>query len=351
MTRTPLTVLGATGMVGQRALKLLAEHPWFEVGHLAASERSAGRAYRDACRWHLEGDAFAGQGDRTVLACDADALTEANGGPGVALSALPGSVARELEIALCERGWTVVSNASSHRMDPRVPLIIPEINADHLALTDRQPWSGRLITNPNCTSMPLALTLAPLHAAVGVKAVCASSYQAVSGAGYPGESAWDLLGNVRPHPGDEEPKMATEPRKILGALGADGIELADFVMSTRCVRVPVVDGHLVAAQIRLAEPLTPEEVVGILSAWDGGGLDLPSAPRPVLRLTELRDRPQPRLDAEAGGGMAVTIGRIEACPVMGIKLFCMAHNTIRGAAGAALLNAELVVQAGMVPSA
>jgi len=346
-SRVPVAILGATGMVGQRAVQLLQDHPWFRVGLLAASSRSAGKTYRQACRWHLPGEPHGGVGDLPVVACDAEVLTQQAERPGLALSALPGSVARQVEIPLAERGWSVVSNASAHRMDPRVPLIIPEVNAEHVALVQQQPWSGALVTNPNCTSMPLVLALAPLHRAVGIEAFCVASYQAVSGAGYPGESAWDLIGNVRPHPGDEEEKLAQEPAKILGDLVQGQVRPAGFAASARCVRVPVADGHLVAAQIRTSEPLSAQRATEILSAWDGGALDLPSSPRPVLRLTDLRDRPQPRMDAQAGRGMAVTIGRIEPCPVMGLKLFCLAHNTVRGAAGAALLNAELLHQRGL----
>jgi aspartate-semialdehyde dehydrogenase len=346
--RVPIVILGATGMVGQRAVQLLRDHPWFELRGLAASARSVGRPYRESCRWHLGGEPWGGVGDMVVQPCDPQALTALCGRPGIALSGLTSEAARELEPRFAAAGWAVVSNASAHRMDPRVPLIIPEINADHLSLLPYQPWTGSLVTNPNCTSMPLTLALAPLHAAFGVEAVCAASYQAVSGAGYPGESAWDMIGNVRPHPGDEESKLAIEPAKILGAVGPGGVVPASFEISARCVRVPVADGHLVAAQIRTRVPVTPTQAIEAIEAWDGGGLDLPSAPRPVLRLNALRDRPQPRLDADAGSGMAVTIGRVEACPVMGLKLFCLTHNTVRGAAGAAVLNAELLLARGYV---
>ncbi|TVQ91127.1 MAG: aspartate-semialdehyde dehydrogenase [Deltaproteobacteria bacterium] len=332
-------------MVGQRAIQLLAEHPWFRVGALAASSRSAGRPYREACRWNLDGEPYAGVGDLPVLPCEASALVRGAGARALALSALPSDVARTVEVALAEAGWVVVSNASAFRADPRVPLVIPEVNADHLRLIDRQPWPGALVTNPNCTSTPLTLALAPIHREVGLEAVCAASYQAVSGAGYPGESAWDLLANVRPHPGDEEQKMAAEPKRMLGTLGQNGIVQASFSMSARCVRVPVVDGHLVAAQVRTRSTITPERAASLIRSFDPG-LDLPSAPRPTLLVDDRRDRPQPRLDASAGRGMAVTVGRIEPCEVMGLKLFCLAHNTLRGAAGAALLNAELLRSEG-----
>lgn len=335
-----VAVLGATGMVGQRMVQLLADHPWFEVGALAASARSAGRPYREACAWHLGGRSHHGFGDHPVLATDPEALADAMGGPGIALSALDTGAAVELEHRFAEAGWTVVSNASAHRMDADVPLLIPEVNADHLALVERQKWKGALITNPNCTSMPLVLTLKPLLDRFGVEAVTMASYQAVSGAGFPGESSWDMIGNVHPHSGNEEDKVAEEPARMLGRLGVDGVTPASFGLSARCVRVPVVDGHLVAIHARLGKRVSPQEAIETWLSWDPG-LDLPSAPRPVLEYATERDRPSPRFDADRGAGMAVTFGRVEPCPVLGLKWFALAHNTVRGAAGGALLNAEL----------
>ncbi len=345
---TPVAILGATGMVGQRLVQLLATHPTLRVGALAASPRSAGKRYADAADWHLPvlpsggaaAEAYAGLGDALVHPSDPDALAEVLGGPGLALSALDSDAAKALEKPFARAGWTVISNASAHRMDADVPLVVPEINADHLALTARQDTAGAIVTNPNCTSMPVVIALKPLLDAVGIEAVTVSSYQAVSGAGYPGESAWDMIGNVRPHPGNEEAKLAEEPRKILGRLGADGVSPADFAMSARCVRVPVADGHLVAVHVRTRDPISPDDAVAVMSAWRPG-LGLPSAPEPVLRHVVPRDRPSPRFDRDAGGGMAVSFGRVERCAVMGLKFFALAHNTVRGAAGAALLNAEL----------
>lgn len=342
----PVVILGATGMVGQRALTLLRDHPWFRVAALAASERSAGRRYADACRWHLPGPPHAGMGDVIVSSCDPEALLEVAGGPGIAISALESSAARELEQPFARAGWHIVSNASTHRMHPQVPLVLPEVNPDHLALLQQQPWSGSIVANGNCTAMPVTMALAPLMEAVGVEAVCVSSYQAVSGAGYPGESAWDMIGNVRPHPGDEEAKLEEEPRRILGTLRDGRIDPADFDLSARCVRVPVADGHLVALQVRTRDPISPEDAVALLEGWHGRAGALPSAPQPVLIHRTERDRPSPRFDAEAGAGMAVSFGRVEHCSVMGLKLYALAHNTVRGAAGAALLNAELLVSSG-----
>jgi aspartate-semialdehyde dehydrogenase len=343
----PVVILGATGMVGQRALGLLKDHPWFRVAGLAASDRSAGRTYREACQWLFPGEPWAGMGDQRVLPCDPAAVAAQVGRSGIALSALTSAAARDTEPAFARAGWMVVSNASAYREAPDVPLIIPEVNADHLALIDRQPGPGALVTNPNCTTMPLVLALAPLHRTVGLEAVTVASYQAVSGAGYPGESAWDMVGNVRPHPGDEEEKVASEPKKILGRLDDGGVVPADFALSARCVRVPVADGHLVAVQVRTRDPISPQDAVELLRTWDSG-LETPSAPHPPLRVVEPRDRPSARWDADAGAGMAVTVGRVEHCEVMGLKLFALAHNTIRGAAGAAVLNAELLVAAGRV---
>ncbi|MBX2803535.1 MAG: aspartate-semialdehyde dehydrogenase [Myxococcales bacterium] len=339
--RIGVAVLGATGMVGQRMVQLLHDHPWFEVAALAASERSAGKRYSEACDWRLPGEPWMGLGDRVVLPCDPAVVGAEVGAPTLALSALDTAPAVEIELAFAEAGWQVVSNASAYRMDPRVPLVIPEVNGEHLALVAEQPWEGGLVTNPNCTAMPVAMVLAPLHRAATVKAVTVASYQAVSGAGYPGESAFDLADNVRPHPGNEEDKLTREPQRILGSVAAGRIEPADFAVSARCVRVPVSDGHLVALHVQTEQPVSPADAVALLTSFDAG-LSLPSAPRPLFVHRAGRDRPQPRLDRDAGAGMAVTFGRVERCDVMGLKLFALAHNTLRGAAGAALLNAELL---------
>jgi aspartate-semialdehyde dehydrogenase len=341
----PVVVLGATGMVGQRMLSLLRGHPELELRAIAASERSAGKLYREACAWRLPGEPWAGFGDMEVLPCDAQTLLSAVGKGAIALSALDSGPAKEMERPFAQAGFHVVSNASTHRMDEDVPLLVPEINADHLALLDGQGMEGSLVTNPNCTSMPVVLALAPIHRAVGVEAVCVSSWQAISGAGYPGEPAWDLADNVKPHPGNEEDKLAQEPARILGTLQGGRVRPAPFAISARCVRVPVTDGHLVSLQIRTRDPLSPEDAIELMSHWDPG-LDLPMSPRPLLVHRPMRDRPQPRLDRDTGQGLAVTFGRVERCPVMGLKLFALSHNTVRGAAGAALQNAELLVRSG-----
>ncbi len=335
-------MLGATGMVGQRIVERIEQHPWLEVRGVAASERSANRGYSEATSWRLPGKPFGGCGDMEVLPCTPEAMPE---GVRLVLSAMDGAAAGPIEEAFRAAGFAVVSNAGAHRQDANVPLVIPEVNPDHLSLVESQPGEGFIVTNPNCSAMPLTMALAPLHAAFGVDAVVASTWQAVSGAGYPGESAWDMVGNVHPHAGNEEAKMAIEPQKILGQAGVP----AEFVLSARCVRVPVADGHLISAQVRLGGNPGVDAVREALEGYCSPAGELPSSPTPLFHLVDDRDRPSPRFDADNGGGMAVTIGRIEPCPVMGVKFFCLAHNTIRGAAGAAVANAELLIQRGLVP--
>jgi len=344
----PMIVLGATGMVGQRALTLLKDHTWFKVVGLAASERSAGKRYQDACTWRLEGPRHAGFGNYTVTPCEPEAFAHVPR-PGIALSALDSDTAKIVEPLFAKAGWMVVSNAGAHRMHPDMPLIIPEVNPEHLQLLNRQETTGKILTNPNCTSIPLVLTLAALQKKARIESVFLSSYQAVSGAGYPGESAWDMVGNVHPHPGNEEEKVAEEPRKMLGTLGNSGLIMADFSISARCVRVNVADGHLIAVAVKTDPVLSPSEATKLFSDFQGSlPHSLPMAPNPLIEIAPERDRPVPRLDAGNGNGMAITVGRIEACPVFGLKYFALSHNTIRGAAGAAILNAELLVAEGWV---
>ena len=337
--RLPVAILCATGMVGQRFLQLLANHPWFEVVELAASDRSAGRRYEDATVWRLPGENP--MPNARVLAVNPEAVRST-----IVFSALDKAVAAEVEPAFAAAGRIVISNASAFRMTAGVPLIIPEVNPHHVEWVReaRRAGGGFILTNPNCTCIPMTMALAPLHATFGVEAVICASYQAVSGAGYPGESAWDMLGNVHPHPGDEEQKVAEEPRKILGSLSGDP---APFPISARCVRVPVVDGHLVAVSVKLRDRPSIEEVTAVLAAFRGP-IALPTLPERPIVVTTARDRPTPRTDSDAGGGMTVTVGRIEPCDVLTVKFFALAHNVIRGAAGAAVANAELVVERGLV---
>ena len=342
MSPVPVGVLGATGMVGQRVVQRLQGHPWLALAAVAASERSAGRRYGDAAAWRLPGEPPAGTSDMRVLPCDPAAFPE---DIRVVISALDREAATDIELRFREAGFAVVSNAGSHRRDPTVPLVIPEVNAHHLALLRRQPGPGYIVTNPNCGAIPLSLALAPLQRRFGVEAVVVSTWQAVSGAGYPGESAWDMVGTVHPHPGPEEEKLAWEPLKILG----EPTRLAAFPISARCVRVPVADGHLLSVQVRLRGDPAPEAVSQALTSFEPDIPTLPSSPRPLIRVTPRRDRPSPRFDADAGGGMALTVGRVERCAVMGSKFFCLAHNTIRGAAGAAIANVELLLALDLLP--
>ncbi|MEL6343601.1 MAG: aspartate-semialdehyde dehydrogenase [Myxococcota bacterium] len=341
MSAIPVGILGATGMVGQRMIQLLDDHPWFQVAFLGASQRSANKPYDQATTWRFSGEIPGNIASRTVHTCDPAQVPD---GVKVVFSALDSAVAREIETAFRDAGFLVVSNASAFRMDPLVPLVIPEVNPDHVDLLERQPGPGAILTNPNCCAIPLALAVAPLHRRWGVEAMTVATWQAVSGAGYPGESAWDMVGSVHPHPGKEEIKLTEEPAKILGTL--DGP--ANFAVSARCVRVPVADGHLLGVHARLRGAPSAEEVAREMAEWTGFGPELPSCPRHPLVLTPRRDRPSPRLDISAGNGMAITVGRVEACPVMGVKFYALGHNTIRGAAGAAISNAELLHSRGLL---
>ena len=346
-----VAVLGATGVVGQRLVRRLARHPWFELTTLAASERSAGKRYADACAWRLPGEPYAGLGDRKVVACDPDAIRAS-----IVLSALDAAVARELEPALAQRGMYVCSNASAFRMAHDVPLLVPEVNADHvdLALTQRFAAArGGIVCNPNCTTTVLVLALKPLADAFGIEAVSMTSLQALSGAGWPGVASLDATANVIPYIGGEEEKVEEEAGKILGAFTekpSPMLRPSPFTISAQCTRVPVVDGHTEAVQVKLRGQPTPQDVVAALRAFRSPfkDLELPSMPQTLVRVHEANDRPQPRLDVEADEGMSVHVGRVRQCALLGIKFIALAHNAERGAAGGALLNAELLVRKGWV---
>jgi len=342
-----VAVLGATGTVGQRFIQLLERHPWFEVAEVMASDQSAGKPYAEAVgpRWKLPTN-IPDAVSRLKVKGPGDALRSP-----ILFSALDASVAGELEERHARAGHLVSSNARNHRMDPLVPLVIPEINRDHLALLDRQKHAngGGLVTNPNCSVIVIAMALAPLHSAFGVEAAVATTFQATSGAGYPGVPSLDILGNVVPFIAGEEQKIEAEALKILGRLGGKGIEPAPIAVSALCHRVPVVDGHLVAISVRLRRRASAKQ---ILEAWRSfrplARLDLPSAPADPIEARMEDDRPQPRLDADRAGGMGVTVGRLRKCAVLDWKFEALGHNTIRGAAGAAILNAELLARAGRV---
>ena len=348
MAQIPVGILGATGMVGQQFIALLADHPWFTVDWLGASHRSAGKAFRDAAEWRLPARLADAVARRTV---EAAAPGRA---PKLVFSGLDSSVAGDIERAFAEAGHVVVSNSRNYRMEPSVPLLIPEINADHLKLLECQGaamgWKGRIVTNPNCAAVVLAMALAPLRQ-FGLTTTMITTLQAISGAGYPGVASWDILGNVIPHiGGGEEEKIETETRKILGSLKDGAVEIHPVRLSATTTRVPVQDGHTGSISVGLAERPAPEAVIEAWTSFRGRPqeLDLPSAPpRPIVYLTQA-NRPQPILDVNCDGGMAVTVGRLRRCPVLDYKFVALGHNTIRGAAGAAILNAELMHVEGLL---
>nr|MDQ6926573.1 aspartate-semialdehyde dehydrogenase [Candidatus Eremiobacteraeota bacterium] len=340
----PVAVLGATGAVGQTFVRLLAEHPWFRIVELAASERSAGRRYVDATHW-VEGELPATVRDAMVLPCDPEAVRAP-----VVFSALDSSAADVLEPRFAAAGRFVLSNAKSYRMAPDVPLLIPEVNWPHVALLETQarsrgwPVGGGLVTNANCSATVIAMVLAPLHAAFGVERVFVATLQAVSGAGYPGVASLDILGNVIPYIGDEEPKIEAELPKLLGVVTGDAVHDTAIRVSAHVNRVPVEHGHTTCLSIGFARPASAAAVSDVLRAWRGPG-DLgswlgrcPSAPSTPLLVTDAVDRPQPRRDRDAGAGMTVTVGRVRPDRLLDVSLVAMGHNTIRGAAGGSVLN-------------
>ena len=332
-------------MVGQQFVSRLARHPWFRVTWLAASERSQGKLYREVAPWRLATPMPGASGGRIVEAC------VPGKGPKVVFSGLDASVAGDIEGAFAAAGHIVISNARNFRMDPLVPLLIPEINADHLKLIDEQRrskgWSGAIVTNPNCSTVVLAMALAPLRQ-FNIRAVVVSTMQAVSGAGYPGVASLDILGNVMPFIGGEEEKMETETLKILGSDGGRAPYRA--VVSAHANRVPVIDGHTMTVSVAFDQKPSLAAIAEAMCGFAGKPQELwlPSAPQPPIVVTEEPNRPQPRLDADLGGGMAITIGRLRECPVMHAKFVALGHNTIRGAAGAAILNAELMHAEGLL---
>jgi aspartate-semialdehyde dehydrogenase len=344
-------VLGATGIVGQRLVKMLADHPWFELAEVAASERSSGKRYAEAVRWHQDGPIPAAAGNLIVrslaptLDCD------------FVFSALDSSIAGEAEEEFARAGYPVVSNSKNHRMDADVPLLIPEVNAAHLEAIPQQRKNrgyngGFIVTNPNCSTAGLALVLKPLADAFGLEKIFVVTLQALSGAGYPGVASLDIVGNVVPHIGGEEDKMETEPQKILGTWDASRFLDAALGISAHCNRVHVMDGHLECVSLSLKKRATLDEVREVLRNFqvDAELASLPSAVRHPIVVLDEEDRPQPRRDVHAGNGMAAVVGRIRKCPVLDVKLTLLSHNLVRGAAGAALLNAELLAARGFLHS-
>ncbi len=345
--KIPVAILGATGTVGQRFVRLLAAHPWFEIASIAASEQSAGRSYGEVVRWRESVPIPERVAGMTVLRAEPSI-------PGrIAFSAIEAEIAGEVEQAFARAGKFVVTNTKTHRMEPDVPLVIPEVNPDHLDLLCRQQrdrsWEGGIVANPNCSTAGLALALAPLHSAFGVEKVFVATMQAVSGAGYPGVPSLDALGNVIPFIGGEEEKMEIETRKILGRLEGPGVTEAPISVSAHTNRVPVVDGHLEVVSVGFGRRVTPDEAVAVLEDFRGPAevAELPSTPARPLEVDRRADRPQSRLDLDRGDGMTVTVGRVRRCNLLDLRLVLLSHNTMRGAAGAALQNAELLVRRGV----
>jgi len=350
-SQIPVAVLGATGSVGQRFVSLLDNHPWFKVVALAASDRSVGQTYSQAARWVLDDPIPAYARDMEVVPASTECIDAK-----IVFSALHTEVANEVEPLFAQAGAAVCSNASSYRRGVDVPLLLPEINANHIHLVKHQRknrgWSGCIVTNPNCTSTGLTIVLKVLHDAFGVKQVIAVSLQALSGAGYPGVSSLDIIDNIIPNVanGGEEEKMEWEPRKMLGTLNENKIELADITFSAHTNRVAVIDGHTVCASVKLDEFVEPEAAIQALRGFTAhpSARDLPSSPRPVIEVREEADRPQPRLDRLAGKGMTTVVGRVRRDPILDLKFVVLSHNTIRGAAGASIYNAELLVNEGLL---
>jgi len=345
--RIEIGILGATGMVGQQFVKFLQNHPWFEITWLGASDRSASKTYREATSWRLDGTMPTNVQNIKVEDC------KPGNAPRLVFSSMDASVATEIEQAFAQAGHVIVSNSRNHRMEPDVPLLIPEINADHLKIIPlqqrRRGWKGQIATNPNCSTITLAMALAPLKQ-FGITKILATTMQAISGAGYPGVASMDINANVIPFIGSEEEKMQQETQKILGEFTGDAIRPLAARVSAHCNRVPVVDGHMVATSVELERRVGVAELIEAIGKYRSipQERNLPSAPpRPVIYMEE-KDRPQPRRDVERERGMTVFVGRLRECPVLDYKFIALGHNTIRGAAGAAVLNAELMYSEGLL---
>ncbi|MGC2744235.1 MAG: aspartate-semialdehyde dehydrogenase [Candidatus Angelobacter sp.] len=353
-SKIPVGILGATGTVGQRFIQLLHEHPWFEITWLAASDRSAGKLYPEAAKWNLTTPIPANIAAMKVSSAAPDSST-----PNLVFAALDATAAQQIEPAFAEAGHAVVSNSSAFRMAEDVPLIIPEVNGDHVPLIKTQKWykknGGFMVTNPNCSAIGLVLALAPLHRRFGIDKIFVATMQAISGAGYPGVPSMDILGNVIPYIPKEEDKMEAETRKLLGSLvesslnGSRVID-ADLTLSAHCNRVAVEDGHTESVSLKLRKPATAEEII---TAWNEfrclpQKLKLPTAPEQPVIYETAPDRPQPRLDRDRGRGMSAVCGRLRPCNIFDWKFTVLSHNTIRGAAGAAVLNGELLKAQGYI---
>ncbi len=345
-TKIPVGILGATGAVGQRFVHLLENHPWFELVAVAASDRSVGKTYREAVKWTIPGELSDSIGKMEVLPCLPDKMQ-----CKVVFTALDSTVAGEIEETFAKAGFLVLSNAKNHRDGPLVPLLIPEVNHDHLGLLAKQPYGkGKIVTNPNCAAVGLCMALKPLLELSEIESVHVVTMQSISGAGYPGVPSMDIMDNIIPYINDEEPKLESEPCKILGSLRGDAIEPLAIKISAQCNRVPVTVGHMEAVSVKFKGSVEP---AGMIDAWTTFGeqlesLQLPSMPqRPIHYFTE-KDYPQPRLHRFLDQGMGVSIGRLRSCPLLDYKFIVLSNNMIRGAAGGAILNAELMVKMGYV---
>ena len=349
MERRKVGILGATGMVGQRFIQLLSNHPWFEIAWLAASDRSAGKTYGEACKWKLDTPLPARIAAMTVQPNVPEGCVGEL--PKIIFAALDADIARELEPKFAAAGCAVISNSSAFRMVEDVPLVVPEVNADHLEMIESQSWrkqsGGYIVTNPNCCAIGLVMALKPLEERFGIESLFVSTMQAVSGAGYPGVASLDILGNVVPYIKNEEEKLQEEVNKLLGSLRGGRFEMLDAKVSAHCNRVPVEDGHTECVSIKFRTKATREEV---LAAWSEFnpllGQHLHLAPEQPVEYDAAVDRPQPRLDRMRGHGMAATVGRLRECSLLDWKFVVLSHNTIRGAAGAAVLNAEVLARLG-----
>ena len=346
--KIPVGILAATGSVGQRFVEHLVDHPWFEIAALTGSSRTAGRPYGEGVNWLLDGDPPQEVADMIVQPTEPDLDVK------VLFSALPTAQARELEPQFAAAGYIVLTNASPYRMDPYVPLLIPEVNPDHSNIIPYQQeaygWPGYIVANANCSTTSIVLPMKVLQEAYGLQSAVVVTMQAISGAGYPGVPSLDIMDNIVPYIGGEDGKLESEPRKLCGTFKDGRIDLADFVVSAQANRVPVIDGHLASVSVKLEREVTAAEAIELFQNWQPPEIcrQLPSMPDPVLIYRPEENRPQPRLDRDAGGGLAWTVGKVRECPVNDIRFLAIAHNTLRGAASGSVLNAELLVLQGFI---
>lgn len=340
--KIPVGILGATGSVGQKFVELLQNHPWFKITALGASERSAGKLYKHASKWFQQTPIPPRIANMVVSECKPDLACR------IVFSGLDAAVAGPIEESFAEAGYYVISNAKNHRMTDNVPLLVPDINPDHLDLIKGQKYKGRIVTNPNCSTTGLVMAIKPLQEVFGIKKVSVVTMQALSGAGYPGVSSLDIIDNMIPYIGGEEEKMQIETLKILGKMNGNKVDFADLTLSAQCNRVPVMNGHVESVSIKLKEPAKKDDIIKVWRSYrsEPQELGLPFAPDPAIYYFDDPRFPQPRLHRDLGKGMAVSIGRLRDCSVLDYKFTVLSHNTVRGAAGGAILNAELLIKKG-----